>query len=233
VVTLIVFNQKDYFGYLGPCIGFAGRHGYFAAQHRLDTHFSASQVKLDSCKKIVVVCDCQGILSINSCLCHQIINPACSVRDGIFGVESQVCEHQSILNKEIWQIQAPFAELRIQLKCQHKGKIMANQLIKHITDNDFENIVIESKDTVLVDFWAEWCGPCKMIAPVLDEAANTFEGKLKIAKMNVDENRDIPAKFGIRGIPTLMLFKDGQLAATKVGAMSKAQLNEFIQQQLA
>jgi thioredoxin 1 len=72
-----------------------------------------------------------------------------------------------------------------------------------------------------------------MIAPVLDEAANTFEGKLKIAKMNVDENRDIPAKFNIRGIPTLMLFKDGQLAATKVGAMSKAQLNEFIQQQLA
>jgi len=144
-----------------------------------------------------------------------------------------VCEHQSILNKEIWQIQAPFAELRIQLKYRHKGKIMANELIKHITDNDFENIVIESKDTVLVDFWAEWCGPCKMIAPVLDEAANTFEGKLKIAKMNVDENRDIPAKFGIRGIPTLMLFKDGQLAATKVGAMSKAQLNEFIQQQLA
>ena len=144
-----------------------------------------------------------------------------------------MCEHQSILNKEIWQIQAPFAELRIQLKYQHKGKIMANELIKHITDNDFENIVIESKDTVLVDFWAEWCGPCKMIAPALDEAANTFEGKLKIAKMNVDENRDIPAKFGIRGIPTLMLFKDGQLAATKVGAMSKAQLNEFIQQQLA
>ena len=119
------------------------------------------------------------------------------------------------------------------IKMPAKGKIMANQLIKHITDNDFENIVIESKDTVLVDFWAEWCGPCKMIAPVLDEAANTFEGKLKIAKMNVDENRDIPAKFGIRGIPTLMLFKDGQLAATKVGAMSKAQLNEFIQQQLA
>lgn len=144
-----------------------------------------------------------------------------------------MCEHQSILNKEIWQIQAPFAELRIQLKYWHKGKIMANELIKHITDNDFENIVIESKDTVLVDFWAEWCGPCKMIATVLDEAANTFEGKLKIAKMNVDENRDIPAKFGIRGIPTLMLFKDGQLAATKVGAMSKAQLNEFIQQQLA
>lgn len=109
---------------------------------------------------------------------------------------------------------------------------MANELIQHITDNNFETVVIESKDTVLVDFWAEWCGPCKMIAPVLDEAADTFKGKLQIAKMNVDENTNIPAKFGIRGIPTLMLFKDGQLAATKVGAMSKAQLNEFIQQQL-
>ncbi|NBX62536.1 MAG: thioredoxin TrxA [Betaproteobacteria bacterium] len=110
---------------------------------------------------------------------------------------------------------------------------MANDLIQHITDHNFETVVIESKDTVLVDFWAEWCGPCKMIAPVLDEAADTYKGKLQIAKMNVDENRDIPAKFGIRGIPTLMLFKDGQLAATKVGAMSKAQLNEFLQQQLA
>lgn len=110
---------------------------------------------------------------------------------------------------------------------------MANELIQHITDNNFETVVIESKDTVLVDFWAEWCGPCKMIAPVLDEAADTYKGKLQIAKMNVDENTNIPAKFGIRGIPTLMLFKDGQLAATKVGAMSKAQLNEFIQQQLA
>ena len=110
---------------------------------------------------------------------------------------------------------------------------MANELIQHITDNNFETVVIESKDTVLVDFWAEWCGPCKMIAPVLDEAADTYKGKLQIAKMNVDENREIPAKFGIRGIPTLMLYKDGQLAATKVGAMSKAQLNEFLQQQLA
>ena len=97
----------------------------------------------------------------------------------------------------------------------------------------FEADVLKSTSPVLVDFWAEWCGPCKMIAPVLDEAADTYKGKLQIAKMNVDENRDIPAKFGIRGIPTLMLFKDGQLAATKVGAMSKAQLNEFLQQQLA
>ena len=108
-----------------------------------------------------------------------------------------------------------------------------SELIVHTTDASFESDVLQSDIHALVDFWAAWCGPCKMIAPVLDEAANTFEGKLKIAKMNVDENRDIPAKFGIRGIPTLMLFKDGQLAATKVGAMSKAQLNEFIQQQLA
>lgn len=102
-----------------------------------------------------------------------------------------------------------------------------------VTDASFERDVLGSSKPVLVDFWAEWCGPCKMIAPVLDEAADTYKGKLHIAKMNVDENRDIPAKFGIRGIPTLMLFKDGQLAATKVGAVNKAQLNEFIQQQLA
>lgn len=86
---------------------------------------------------------------------------------------------------------------------------------------------------VLVDYWAEWCGPCKMIAPILDEVAGAYQGKLQIAKMNVDENREIPAKYGIRGIPTLMLFKNGQLAATKVGAMSKAQLTAFIDQQLA
>jgi thioredoxin 1 len=86
---------------------------------------------------------------------------------------------------------------------------------------------------LLINYWAEWCGPCKMIAPILDEVSATYEGKLQIAKMNVDENRDIPAKFGIRGIPTLMIFKSGQLAATKVGAMSKAQLLAFIDQQLA
>jgi thioredoxin 1 len=102
-----------------------------------------------------------------------------------------------------------------------------------ITDANFEEVVLKSDKPVLVDFWAEWCGPCKMIAPVLDEAATTYSGKLQITKMNVDENRDIPAKFGIRGIPTLMLFKDGQLAATKVGSLSKAQLTEFIDQQLA
>ena len=110
---------------------------------------------------------------------------------------------------------------------------MASELIKHVSDASFEADVLNTGTPVLVDYWAEWCGPCKMIAPILDEVAGTYQGKLQIAKMNVDENREIPAKFGIRGIPTLMLFKDGQLAATKVGAMSKAQLTAFIDQQLA
>jgi thioredoxin 1 len=110
---------------------------------------------------------------------------------------------------------------------------MASELIKHISDASFEADVLQAGKPVVVDFWAEWCGPCKMIAPILDEVATTYEGKLQITKMNVDENRDIPAKFGIRGIPTLMIFKDGQLAATKVGAMSKSQLTAFIDQQLA
>ena len=109
---------------------------------------------------------------------------------------------------------------------------MASELIKHISDSSFEADVLKSGQPVLVDYWAEWCGPCKMIAPILDEVSNTYKGKLQIAKMNVDENRDIPARFGIRGIPTLMLFKDGQLAATKVGALSKAQLTAFIDSHL-
>jgi len=110
---------------------------------------------------------------------------------------------------------------------------MASELIKHTTDATFDADVLKSTTPVLVDYWAEWCGPCKMIAPILDEVATSYSGKLQIAKMNVDENRDIPAKFGIRGIPTLMIFKNGELAATKVGAMSKSQLTAFIDQQLA
>jgi thioredoxin 1 len=114
-----------------------------------------------------------------------------------------------------------------------RNPIMASALIKNISDSSFEAEVLKSDKPVLVDYWAEWCGPCKMIAPILDEVSNAYQDKLVVAKMNVDENRDIPAKFGIRGIPTLMLFKEGQLAATKVGAMSKAQLTAFIDQQLA
>ena len=110
---------------------------------------------------------------------------------------------------------------------------MASELIKHTSDASFEADVLQSTKPVLVDYWAEWCGPCKMIAPILDEVASAYEGKLQVAKMSVDENRNVPAKFGIRGIPTLMLFKDGQIAATKVGALSKAQLMAFIDEQLA
>lgn len=110
---------------------------------------------------------------------------------------------------------------------------MANELIKHVTDANFDNEVVQSGQPVLVDFWAEWCGPCRMIAPILDDVATAYQGKLQVAKMNVDENRGVPAQYGIRGIPTLMLFKNGQLAATKVGALNKAQLTAFIDQHLA
>ena len=105
---------------------------------------------------------------------------------------------------------------------------MASDLIKHVSDSSFEADVLKADKPVLVDYWAEWCGPCKMIAPILDEVSGTYKDKLQIAKMNVDENREVPAKFGIRGIPTLMLFKGGELAATKVGALSKAQLTAFL-----
>ncbi|MEY3996306.1 MAG: hypothetical protein RL344_649 [Pseudomonadota bacterium] len=100
--------------------------------------------------------------------------------------------------------------------------------IKYVTDVSFTSDVLESNQPVLLDFWAEWCGPCKMIAPSLEALATELSGKVTIAKMNVDDNQTIPAQFGVRGIPTLMLFKDGQAVATKVGALSKTQLTEFI-----
>lgn len=100
--------------------------------------------------------------------------------------------------------------------------------IVHVSDASFEEDVLNNGTPVLVDFWAEWCGPCKMIAPVLEEVATEYAGKLRIAKVDVDANPDIPGKFGIRGIPTLILFKNGNAEATKVGALSKSQLIEFI-----
>ena len=100
--------------------------------------------------------------------------------------------------------------------------------IHHVTDDTFEPEVLQADKPVLVDYWAEWCGPCKMIAPLLDDIAKDYAGKLKVAKLNIDENQATPPKYGIRGIPTLMLFKNGTLAATKVGALSKSQLMAFI-----
>lgn len=104
--------------------------------------------------------------------------------------------------------------------------------ITHITDSSFDQEVLQSDMPVLVDYWAEWCGPCKMIAPILDEIAADYDGKLKITKLNIDDNPETPPKFGIRGIPTLMIFKAGEVQSTKVGALSKSQLTAFIDQSI-
>ena len=100
--------------------------------------------------------------------------------------------------------------------------------IVHVSDNSFADDVINSSEPVLLEFWAEWCGPCKMIAPILDDIAKEYAGKVKVAKINIDENQQTPAQFGVRGIPTLMLFKNGSVEATKVGALSKSQLVAFL-----
>ena len=104
--------------------------------------------------------------------------------------------------------------------------------IVYLSDDSFEAEVVNASEPVLVDYWADWCGPCKMIAPILDEIADEYAGKLKVTKLNIDENPATPPKFGIRGIPTLMLFKDGNVEATKVGAVSKSQLTAFIDSNL-
>ncbi|MGV8961525.1 MAG: thioredoxin TrxA [Stenotrophomonas sp.] len=108
-----------------------------------------------------------------------------------------------------------------------------NDKVLHVGDADFENIVLQSGEPVLVDFWAEWCGPCKMISPVLDELAEAYDGKLKIAKVNVDENRATAVKYHVRSIPMLLLFKDGQIQATQIGAVGKGQLAQMIDKVLA
>lgn len=100
--------------------------------------------------------------------------------------------------------------------------------ITHLSDASFEQEVLQSSIPVLVDYWAEWCGPCKMIAPILDDISKEYAGRLKVAKLNIDDNQNTPPKYGIRGIPTLMLFKNGNVEATKVGALSKSQLSAFI-----
>ena len=104
--------------------------------------------------------------------------------------------------------------------------------IHYVTDANFEAEVLQSATPVLVDYWAEWCGPCKMIAPILDDVSKEYAGKLKVAKLNIDDNQETPAKFGIRGIPTLILFKNGTVHAQKVGAVSKSQLAAFLEQHL-
>jgi thioredoxin 1 len=104
--------------------------------------------------------------------------------------------------------------------------------IVYLSDATFEQDVLKSATPVLVDYWAEWCGPCKMIAPLLDEIAVDYKGRVKVAKLNIDENKEVPPRYGIRGIPTLMLFKNGEVAATKVGALSKSQLTAFLDQNI-
>lgn len=106
---------------------------------------------------------------------------------------------------------------------------MSDKII-HLTDDSFDTDVLKADGAILVDFWAEWCGPCKMIAPILDEIADEYQGKLTVAKLNIDQNPCTAPKYGIRGIPTLLLFKNGEVAATKVGALSKGQLKEFRRQ---
>ncbi len=115
---------------------------------------------------------------------------------------------------------------------ESNGESTLSDKIVNVTDDTFEQEVLQAEGPVLVDYWADWCGPCKMIAPILDEIAGEYDGKLKVCKLNIDENPNTPPKFGIRGIPTLMVFKGGEVEATKVGAVSKSQLTAFIDSNL-
>jgi len=108
-----------------------------------------------------------------------------------------------------------------------------NPSIAHVSDEQFEEQVLKSSEPVLVDFWAEWCGPCKMIAPILDDLAASYQGRLKVAKINIDHNQKTPRNYNVRGIPTLMIFKDGKVQATQIGAVSKSQLAQMIDKAIA
>lgn len=126
----------------------------------------------------------------------------------------------------------PYPE-RYRANPNRKGKIMSSELIVHTSDAAFEKDVLNADIPVLLDFWAPWCGPCKMIAPILDDIAAEFEGRLKVVKINIDDNEATPSRFGVRGIPTLMVFKNGKVVATKVGALAKGQLTAFVEASIA
>jgi len=125
-----------------------------------------------------------------------------------------------------------FLYLSMHVTQPHVWRMLVSEQIVHVTDDNFESEVLKSSQPVLVDYWAEWCGPCKMIAPVLSDIAGEYTDTLKVVKLNIDDNPNTPPRYGIRGIPTLMIFKDGEVEATKVGAVSKSQLTAFIDSNL-
>jgi len=136
--------------------------------------------------------------------------------------------HESTINLEtLLTVNCVNTKLSVYLN-NRKAEKPVNENIVYLSDESFETDVLQASGPVLVDYWAEWCGPCKMIAPILEEIAEEYNGRVTVAKLNIDENADTPPKYGIRGIPTLMLFKGGAVEATKVGALSKSQLTAFI-----